>query len=172
MTLNLKIGLNALDGDTLPALISWLCAHPSSVRSQRCQGLEPCLRAACQHVGPDIHGKAFDSLRGPFQYLSTTFKQRTLDAYRLLTESALAVLNISRNPLGSGRVPTKDGPRILIAGRQLEEAWREFREQIQQNLLLGPQGEGQAAVFRTLNDPTLRDIGLSNPRHAFISDAR
>lgn len=163
--LDLRLKLSTLDEDTLPILISWLGAHPPSVISRECQAIEPCLRAAYQYVSPSSRATAPNVPLSPFQCLSNSLKQRTLDAYRTLTQSALAILDVSRYTSGNGHSSSTNESRIRTAGRHLEEAWVDFKEQMQQNILLGPQSEEEAVVFRMLNDPTMKGMGLSQILH-------
>ena len=163
--MELRLQLNTLDEDTMPMLIQWLGAHPSNVISQECQNIETCIRAAHQYVSQGVQKSSPETSLTPFQYLSDSLKQRTLDAYQKLAQSALALLSVHNYRSGVVRPSLTNKSNAETAIQELEEAWTRFKAQMQQNILLGPDNSEEGAFLRMMEDPETRKMGLSQILH-------
>lgn len=163
--MKLRLHLNTLDEDTMPMLIEWLGAHPSNVISQECQHIETCIRAAHQYVSQDIQVLSSKASLTPFQYLSNSLRQHTLQAYQTLTQSALALLSVHKSQPGANSSSSTNEVKEGAAIRELEGAWTKFKAQMQQNILLGPDNSEEDAVIRMMQDPETRKMELSKILH-------
>ena len=163
--IELRLKVNTLDEDTMPKLIQWLGAHPSNVISQECQNIETCIRAAHQYVSQGVQKSSPEASLTPFQYLSDSLKQRTLDAYQKLAQSALALLSVHSHRPGVARPSLTNKSNVETASQELEEAWTKFKAQMQQNILLGPDNNEEGAFLRMMEDPETRKMGLSQIFH-------
>ena len=164
-TIELKLNLETLDKDTMPVLIEWLGAHPSNVISQECRNIETCIRAAHQYVSNDFQEASPTTFLTPFRYLSDSLKQRTFDTYQILASSALTLFRVDAAQSGIVDLSSARRLKVRSANQKLEEAWKKFKAQMQQNILLGLDDSEEGAVLRMLEDPETGKMGLSQILH-------
>ena len=159
--MDIKLQLDTLDEDTMPMLIQWLSAHPSNVVSRECQSIETYIRAAHQYVSQNSEKSPPKNSLAPFQHLSDSLKQRTLDAYQNMTRSALALLSVNNvHPTVVSPSP-KNELKAKAASQDLQGAWTGFKAQVQQNIVLGPDNNEDDEVLQLMEDPEIRKMGLS-----------
>ena len=159
--IDLRLQLDTLDANTMPMLTEWLAAHPSNVISQECQAVETCIRAAHRYMSRSTQEDVPSTFLTPFQQLSEAFKQRTCDAYRALTQSAIALLGVYNSRPNALRPHPQNKGKVQNASLELESACSRFKEQMQQNILLGPENDEEDAVVRMMEDAETRKWGLS-----------